>query len=71
MVPVGSEVGNQVAQYAVDNITNAGISDVIYRRHFYAPVDNIYGPTNTWNQMPDCGSITENHYDHFHVSFNA
>ena len=70
MVPVGSEVGNQVAQYAVDNISNAGISYVIYRQQFYAPVDNIYGPANTWNQMPDRGSITENHYDHVHVSFN-
>ena len=70
MVPVGSEVGNQVAQYAVDNISNAGISYIIYRQQFYAPVDNIYGPANTWNQMPDRGSITENHYDHVHVSFN-
>ena len=71
MVPVGSEVGNQVAQYAVDNISNAGISYIIYRQQLYAPVDNIYGPANTWNQMPDRGSITENHYDHVHVSFNA
>ena len=71
MVPVGSEVGNQVAQYAVDNISNAGISYIIYRQQFYAPVDNIYGPANTWNQMPDRGSITEYHYDHVHVSFNA
>ena len=71
MVPVGSEVGNQVAQYAVDNISNAGISYVIYRQQFYAPVNNIYGPANTWNQMPDRGSVTENHYDHVHVSFNA
>lgn len=71
MVPVGSAVGDQVAQYAVDNISNAGISYVIYRQQFYAPVDNIYGPANTWNQMPDRGSVTENHYDHVHVSFNA
>lgn len=70
MVPVGSEVGNQVAQYAVDNISKAGISYVIYRQKFYAPVKNIYGPANTWNQMSDRGSVTENHYDHVHVSFN-
>ena len=70
MVPVGSEVGNQVAQYAVDNISNAGISYIIYKQQFYAPVNNIYGPANTWNQMPDRGSVTENHYDHVHVSFN-
>ena len=71
MVPVGSEVGNQVAQYAVDNISNAGISYIIWKQQFYMPVDNIYGPANTWNQMPDRGSVTENHYDHVHVSFNA
>ena len=39
-----------------DNISNAGISYIIYRQQFYAPVDNIYGPANTWNQMPDRGS---------------
>ena len=71
MVPVGSAVGDQVAQYAVDNISNAGISYIIYKQQFYAPVNNIYGPANTWNQMPDRGSVTENHYDHVHVSFNA
>lgn len=70
MVPVGSAVGDQVAQYAVDNISNAGISYIIYKQQFYAPVNNIYGPANTWNQMPDRGSVTENHYDHVHVSFN-
>ena len=70
MVPVGSAVGDQVAQYAVDNISNAGISYIIYKQQFYAPVNNIYGPANTWNQMPARGSVTENHYDHVHVSFN-
>ena len=70
MVPTSSELGDQVAQYAVDNISNAGISYVIYRQQFYAPVDNIYGPANTWNQMPDRGSVTENHYDQVHGSFN-
>lgn len=71
MVPVGSEIGDQVAQYAVDNIANAGISYIIYEQKFYAPVNNIYGPANTWNPMPDRGSVTENHYDHVHVSFNG
>ena len=23
---------------------------------------------HTWNPMPDRGSVTENHYDHVHVS---
>lgn len=71
MVPVGSDIGDQVAQYAVDNISNAGISYIIWEQQFYAPVNSIYGPANTWNPMPDRGSVTENHYDHVHVSFNG
>ena len=70
MVPTSSQLGDQVAQYAIDNMDRAGISYVIWKQQFYMPVDNIYGPANTWNQMPDRGSVTENHYDHVHVSFN-
>ena len=71
MVPTSSELGDQVAQYAIDNMDRAGISYIIWKQQFYMPVNNIYGPANTWNQMPDRGSVTENHYDHVHVSFNA
>lgn len=71
MVPTSSQLGDQVAQYAIDNIDRAGISYVIWKQQFYMPVDNIYGPANTWNQMPDRGGDTANHYDHVHISFNG
>lgn len=70
MVPESSEIGDQVAQYAINHIEENGISYIIWKQRFYAPFDNIYGPANTWNEMPDRGSVTENHYDHVHVSFN-
>ena len=69
MVPESSEIGDRVAQYAIDHMQENGISYIIWKQHFYAPVNNIYGPANTWNEMPDRGSVTENHYDHVHVSF--
>ena len=69
MVPTSSQLGDQVAQYAIDNMDRAGISYVIWKQQFYMPVDNIYGPANTWNQMPDRGGDTANHYDHVHISF--
>lgn len=69
MVPTSSELGDQVAQYAIDNMDRAGISYVIWKQQFYMPVNNIYGPANTWNQMPDRGGDTANHYDHVHISF--
>ena len=69
MVPTNSELGDQVAQYAIDNMDRAGISYVIWKQQFYMPVNNMYGPANTWNQMPDRGGDTANHYDHVHISF--
>lgn len=71
MVPTSSELGDQVAQYAIDNMDRAGISYIIWKQQFYMPVDNIYGPANTWNQIPDRGGDTANHYDHVHISFNG
>lgn len=71
MVPVSSTLGDQVAEYATSNMTNKGISYVIWKQRFYSPYPSIYGPAYTWNPMPDRGSVTENHYDHVHVSFNG
>ncbi|HEM5037125.1 TPA: LysM peptidoglycan-binding domain-containing protein [Streptococcus suis] len=70
MVPESSSLGDQVAAYAVANLASKNINYIIWKQRFYAPYDSIYGPAYTWNLMPDRGSITENHYDHVHVSFN-
>ena len=70
MVPVSSALGDQIAEYAVQNMASRGINYIIWKQRFYAPYDSKYGPAYTWNPMPDRGSITENHYDHVHVSMN-
>ncbi len=69
MVPVNSALGDQIAAYTIANAKSKGVSYIIWKQKFWAPVPNIYGPANTWNPMPDRGSVTENHYDHVHVSF--
>lgn len=71
MVPESSTLGDQVAQYAIDHMAERGISYVIWKQRFYAPFASVYGPAYTWNPMPDRGSVTENHYDHVHVSFSG
>lgn len=68
MVPERSELGDKIAEYAIQNMASRGISYIIWKQRFYAPFDSKYGPANTWNPMPDRGSVTENHYDHVHVS---
>ncbi|WP_462097994.1 LysM peptidoglycan-binding domain-containing protein [Streptococcus suis] len=70
MVPESSALGDQVAAYAVANLASKNINYIIWKQRFYAPYDSIYGPAYTWNLVPDRGSVTENHYDHVHVSFN-
>lgn len=70
MVPVSSALGDQIADYAIQNMASRGISYIIWKQRFYAPFDSKYGPAYTWNPMPDRGSVTENHYNHVHVSMN-
>lgn len=71
MVPESSELGDKIAEYAIQNMASRGISYIIWKQRFYAPFDSKYGPANTWTPMPDRGSVTENHYDHVHVSMNG
>lgn len=70
MVPESSALGDSIADYAAANMSAKGISYIIWKQRFYSPYPSIYGPAYTWNLMPDRGSITENHYDHVHVSLN-
>jgi hypothetical protein len=54
--------GDEVARYAVANARRLGISYVIWKQHIW----NVRG--GGWRPMEDRGSITQNHYDHVHIS---
>ncbi|MFB4319309.1 hypothetical protein [Actinomadura sp. 21ATH] len=55
--------GDAVAQYVIDNASRFGIKYVIWRQRIY----DMRG-SGGWRQMEDRGSVTQNHYDHVHVS---
>lgn len=64
MVPVNSQLGDDIANYSTANMAENNISYVIWEQE-------IYGDWNyAWTPMEDRGSVTANHYDHVHVSFN-
>ncbi|MGX7108918.1 LysM peptidoglycan-binding domain-containing protein [Facklamia miroungae] len=65
MVPVGSTIGDQIASDAVANMGNSNISYVIWKQQIYGDWTG-----GQWQSMEDRGSVTQNHYDHVHVSFN-
>lgn len=54
-------LGNEVAQLALDHQPDYAIWYVIWRQR--------YNDGSGWDPMEDRGSITANHYDHVHVSF--
>ncbi|MFA1550537.1 hypothetical protein [Actinomadura chokoriensis] len=54
--------GDQVARYAVANARRLGVSYVIWKQHIW----NVRG--GGWRPMEDRGSLTQNHYDHVHIS---
>ncbi|MFF5262326.1 coiled-coil domain-containing protein [Actinomadura viridis] len=55
--------GDAVAQYVIDNASRLGIKYVIWRQRIYD-----MRSSGGWRQMEDRGSVTQNHYDHVHVS---
>lgn len=58
------ERGWDIANWARDNADDLGVMYVIYRQQIW---DVRRGDTD-WRPMSDRGSITENHFDHVHIS---
>ncbi|WP_236567626.1 MULTISPECIES: hypothetical protein [unclassified Nocardiopsis] len=54
--------GNAIAQYAIDNVDRLGVKYVIWEQRIW------HATNRQWVAMNDRGSVTENHYDHVHIS---
>ena len=55
--------GQAIADWAVEHAEDLGIMYVIWRQEIWDIRRN-----DGWRRMADRGSITENHYDHVHIS---
>ncbi|GAB2810633.1 hypothetical protein GCM10022221_05050 [Actinocorallia aurea] len=56
-------VGDRTANYAISNWQRLGVKYVIWRQHIWNP-----SVCKCWRLMGDRGSITQNHFDHVHIS---
>lgn len=63
MVFGNSPLGDQLADYALTHQTELGVKYVIWQQRINS------GDGRGWRHMRDRGSITQNHFDHVHVSF--
>ncbi|WP_030168255.1 hypothetical protein [Spirillospora albida] len=55
--------GDAVAQYLIGNASRFGLKYIIWRQRIYD-----FRGSGGWKMMEDRGSVTQNHYDHVHVS---
>jgi peptidoglycan hydrolase-like protein with peptidoglycan-binding domain len=62
--PGDFSLGDSVAAFALDNFSARGVMYVIWRQRINS------NDGRGWRQMGDRGSITQNHFDHCHVSFH-
>lgn len=60
---VDTATGNRLADYVLANQSRLGMKYVIWRQR--------YNDGSGWSAMEDRGSVTANHYDHVHVSFQS
>lgn len=54
--------GNAVAAYAIANMGRLNIKYIIWQQRIWMG--------SGWRLMEDRGSITQNHFDHVHISVN-
>ncbi|MBB6171021.1 hypothetical protein HNR23_001081 [Nocardiopsis mwathae] len=56
--------GYEISKFAQDNAERLGIMYIIYRQKIW----DVRRAGEGWRDMADRGSITENHFDHVHIS---
>ncbi|WP_116245073.1 hypothetical protein [Nocardiopsis sp. FIRDI 009] len=56
--------GYDIAEWAKENAEDFGIMYIIYRQQIW----DIRRGNEGWRPMADRGSVTENHFDHVHIS---
>jgi hypothetical protein len=54
---------NQLADYCAANLRNLGLKYVIWKQRINSG--------SGWRGMNDRGSLTQNHYDHVHITFSG
>lgn len=64
---VGNDLvkGDQIANFLQSNHDHYSVTYIIWKQRIW----NVSRASEGWRAMPDRGGLTENHFDHIHVSF--
>ncbi|KAK4143172.1 uncharacterized protein C8A04DRAFT_29190 [Dichotomopilus funicola] len=62
--------GRQLAEWVMNNRATLNLKYVIYGQKIWNPSQDSVKAWTSWRPMEDRGDVTQNHWDHVHVSFN-
>lgn len=62
--------GREIAEWIMNNRSGRSIKYIIWGQRIWEPTQDGVGPWTEWRTMEDRKTITLNHWDHVHVSFN-
>ncbi|MGL5929308.1 MAG: M23 family metallopeptidase [Dermatophilaceae bacterium] len=66
-IPGGTATGDRLAKHLQDNAADLGVKYIIWRQRIWS----VERADEGWRPMTDRGSVTENHFDHVHLSLTG
>lgn len=66
----GNLSGAEIAEWVMNNPGPLNLKYVIWGQKIWSPTQDSVTSWTSWRTMEDRGDITQNHWDHVHVSFN-
>ncbi|KAG8997280.1 hypothetical protein FRB94_001074 [Tulasnella sp. JGI-2019a] len=62
--------GKEIAEWVMHHSGPLHVKYVIWGQRIWQPSVDSVKPWTSWKPMEDRGDVTQNHWDHVHVSYN-
>ncbi|KAH7324925.1 hypothetical protein B0I35DRAFT_476127 [Stachybotrys elegans] len=63
--------GREIAEWVMRNRASLNVRYIIWGQKIWNPSQDSVRSWDTWRTMEDRGDLTQNHWDHVHVSYNG
>ncbi|RYP02140.1 hypothetical protein DL764_005935 [Monosporascus ibericus] len=63
--------GREIAEWVMNRASAQNVKYIIWGQKIWNPSRDGVSPWTSWRTMEDRNSITQNHWDHVHVSYNS
>jgi len=63
--------GREIAEWVMNRASAQNVRYIIWGQKIWNPSQDGVRSWTSWRTMEDRNSITQNHWDHVHVSYNS